>query len=104
MKYVFRNPVHAEIVQRVEEYSWSSVANQPGKIKHLVTRVSWGFDQFLPQELDAQLEWYNESYADVRLKHQVALGLQRTELKFKAIQNSKILLDPKMGLPRSMTR
>ncbi len=70
-KYVYRNPVEAGLSRRVEEYFFSTLPSLIG-IKHGLIPLEE--DEFLFDDVAAQLEWLNHSPAeDDRLAVKAAL-------------------------------
>lgn len=60
-KYIYRNPVHAGICEKVEEYPFSSLRGLLG-IQHLIVPVVDNMN--LIQDTDRQLNWLNRVYSD----------------------------------------
>ena len=82
-KYVYRNPVKAELCARVEDYLFSTLHGQVGRA-HLPfplysTRV--GMEVGLPAfESEDQLSWLNRSFS-VEVDNRIRKSLKRTEFK-----------------------
>lgn len=101
LKYVYRNPVDAKIVEKVEDYNWSSISNRKNKIYSLISEIETGHDEYLPKDPAQRLNWFNEPY-DEKVKRQIFLALKRTDFHFKPTQSTKILIDPILTLPTAV--
>ncbi len=65
LKYVYRNPIKAKIVNKVEEYPWSTLYGVLGKshcpIPIWFPRSGLGIS-FVPDEMNSLLEWLNRPF------------------------------------------
>ena len=77
-KYVYRNPVHAGLSDKVEEYRYSSLPGLLG-LDYLYIPV---YDNLnLIQNPAAQLSWLNEDY-DEEVHHAIKQALRKNEFSF----------------------
>lgn len=58
IKYVYRNPVKANICNKVELYPWSTLTNK--NIKYILEPKP-EFDEMVPKEEGEQLSWLNQN-------------------------------------------
>ena len=61
LKYVFRNPVKAQLCDRVEDYPASTVSGLVGRVALplKIHRPPGEIDRLIPQDYDSLLEWLN---------------------------------------------
>ncbi len=77
-KYIYRNPVHAGLCKRVEDYPYSTLRGVLGRdYLHIPT-----YDEFPFQgSIEKHLHWLNEDYEDCS-KEAIRLALRRNEFGF----------------------
>lgn len=94
LKYIYRNPIKANIVSRVEDYPWSTISRYSHSIQNLVAPISTGHDVYLSDKQANNLRWFNESLSIVQ-ESQLGLALRRSVLEFKPDRNKrkKIVFD-----------
>ena len=73
-KYVYRNPIEAEICQRAEDYEFSTLFNLLGREKTIIPLVE---DTILFENLQSTLDWLNRKPA-VDTKEKVKRALRKT--------------------------
>lgn len=102
VKYVFRNPVAADICERVEEYKYSSL-NSPSDLVH------WSKIDFFANRSEAaklNLAWLNEDFPEDQGKA-IAKALRRREFKLPVNKSGRhMFLDTmqrKKGTGTSLT-
>jgi putative transposase len=63
-KYVYRNPVKADLCTKVEDYAFSTFSGIVGSTKALLklSSPSKPLNQLVPDDLFEQLAWLNQSY------------------------------------------
>lgn len=77
IKYVYRNPIHASLCNRVEEYPWSSLAGAMGQTKIIYPLERHIFTSVLPTPFDKELSWLNTDLTDSH-KKLIARALTKT--------------------------
>lgn len=83
-KYVYRNPVHAGICAKVEDYKYSSLRSLLGREMAVIPAID---NLCLIQDPHKQLEWLNTSFADDdRLS--IKKALKHREFQFVKDQNT----------------
>jgi putative transposase len=83
LKYLYRNPVKAGLVSKVEDYSWSTISKRRHRLQRLVTPIKTGHDCHLDFENNHKLlEWLNEPQ-DKEAETRIANGLQRSSCEIK---------------------
>lgn len=96
VKYIFRNPVSANLCQRVEEYPYSSYNAR-------VESPKWRMvDFFRDDEVLVSLDsdWLNESFSEEQAKG-IARALRRREFKLSANKlGGKVRLEASVGVLR----
>lgn len=78
-KYVYRNPVHAKLVHKVEDYRFSTIRGLLG-LDRLVIPVA--ADEELVNSTETHLVWLNSSYKSDRNQSLVRAALKRNEFQF----------------------
>ena len=89
-KYVYRNPVEANLSKRVEEYFFSTLPCLLGMKHGLIPLEA---DDYLFEDLEAQLEWLNHSPAEAD-KAAIKAALRRSEFSIpreRATQKANLL-------------
>lgn len=76
-KYVLRNPVEANLVERVENYKFNSLHN----CLFPIFEPCYGLNCFLPKKKGDVLKWLNEAYSE-EAKEQIKKSLQKKEFRF----------------------
>lgn len=91
IKYVFRNPLEAQICPRVEDYPYSSL-NHP-ELSSLFSLTDFFYDN--KKNIDLDLDWLNESF-EPQSKEALKKGLRRTEFKLPRNEsgNTRLLYSP----------
>lgn len=94
IKYVYRNPVRANLVTFVEDYQWSSISNNNSGLRELVTPIETFHEDYLPQEKIQQLTWYNECFQK-NTDDRIRKALRKSTFEIKPDRNTrkKIELD-----------
>ncbi|MBC7398155.1 MAG: transposase [Bdellovibrionales bacterium] len=79
LKYVYRNPVKADLVDRAEEYLYSTLANVLGKSElHFTLRPHNGEHEIIPYGQEHEfLSWLNQAF-QTEQDHEIKKGLLRT--------------------------
>lgn len=93
LKYIFRNPVKANLCAQVEDYQFSSLNDHKGV-------DSWNLCDFFnaPENtIDPNLEWLNTDY-DPKIDEALKKALRRRTFKLPKDRNRKIV-----KLPRCVT-
>jgi putative transposase len=74
LKYVYRNPVKAQLCTRVEDYPNSTISGLVGRtaLPLLICRPAGPVDHMVPAEYDALLAWLNRPH-----RSEEALAIQR---------------------------
>jgi putative transposase len=80
IKYVYQNPVKARIVERVENYNFSTIACNSNKLKRLIVSPSHGHDALLPIADRDKLNWYNLPTTENE-NQGIKLALRRSSFK-----------------------
>jgi putative transposase len=92
-KYVLRNPVRAGIVDRVEQYEFSTLTQLlEGKCRLPITdgvRPHW---KFIPNHIEDRLRWLN-SPTPKELEELVGKALRRKEFRFSRGNEIRLQLD-----------
>ena len=84
-KYVYRNPVEAGLARRVEDYAFSTLPSLIGSTYGLIPLEA---DEYLFDDVEAQLQWLNHSPADEdRLA--VKTALRRNEFSIPRMKGSQ---------------
>lgn len=97
LKYIYRNPVRAGIVTKVEDYPWSTISKYPNKIQELTSAIDLGHENFLPPEKIEQINWFNEAPSPL-LQEELARAIRRPEFHFKPSRNTRKQIEPTMAL------
>lgn len=96
-KYIFRNPVRAEICQKIEDYKWSSLF--PGnKIKKLITEPTQ-HAEYIPKNRYELLCWLNEP-TNPEHEERCRKAMHKTEFVFNPNRKNQKSVDIKLFLPR----
>ena len=82
LKYVYRNPVKAELCELVEDYKFSTFSGLVGKIPLPVAihSTASGLDRLIPVSYDALSQWLNQPH---RAEEAAAIQRGLTKRKFK---------------------
>jgi putative transposase len=82
-KYVYRNPVKAELSKKVEEFEWSTINTLLGNAAPSVTLSPppEGIGKLISDDPLEQLEWLNRSYAQEE-DEAIGKALQKKVFKF----------------------
>lgn len=67
-KYVYRNPVHAGLCIKVEEYPWSSLSGTLGRGKIIFPLDRHAFNSVLPKSVEENLAWLNSDLKPIHRK------------------------------------
>ncbi|MEZ4873080.1 MAG: hypothetical protein R2827_12745 [Bdellovibrionales bacterium] len=59
LKYVYRNPVKAKICELAENYKWSTLSQHNSKMIQLVSPITTGHQEHLPDNKTELLQWIN---------------------------------------------
>lgn len=94
MKYVYRNPVKAGMCNLVEEYPWSTIYKNKGKMHELVEPITLGHAGQLPGCSADRLGWYNQGY-EIEVDEVIRSGLKRSVFQPKPSQKTKKRIDLK---------
>ena len=86
LKYLYRNPVKANICERVENYPWSTISKKPNKMTALIQSPSYGHDAELPPGLADRINWFNYQSPN-ELDRAIEMAMKRNTLEVKL--NSK---------------
>ena len=87
-RYVYKNPVTAGIVDRAEQYDWSTLNQGHCKFQKMITSVRNGLDEYIPNERNDLLIWLNKADNDEYIE-MVKKALKKHEFRFG--------LDPNTG-------
>lgn len=82
LKYIYRNPVRADITSLVELYAWSNIASQNSILKDLITKPKHGHDTQINYEKQKMLAWLNEPTSK-ELEEAIKNALRRSVFKIK---------------------
>jgi putative transposase len=63
LKYIYLNPVRANICIKAEDYKWSTISNENIKMQQLCTQPKNGHDSLLPSSRVELIEWLNEGFS-----------------------------------------
>ena len=94
LKYVYRNPIRANICTRVEEYPYSTLSGLTGDAT-LPIQIHFPFGEsgywIVPEEITAQLEWLNRPF---RKEYEEAIqkGLKKARFAPPMSKNSPVEL------------
>ena len=80
MKYVYRNPVQSNIVEKAEDYLWSTLNKKHHKFPGLAPNTN-GFNEFIPQDRQGLLYWINNDF-DKEQEEAIRKALNKAEFKF----------------------
>ncbi len=80
-KYIYRNPVRAGIVSRVQSYPWSTLNFFKRKMNSLIQSNESGFGELIPPNRRQLLLWLNEC-EDSEHEASMRKALRRREFKF----------------------
>jgi len=79
--YLYRNPVKAKIVEKVEAYRFHTLHPWHRKFRSLILADSHGFDEHIPKIREEQLDWLNQEEDEAYSDH-VRRALRKTEFSF----------------------
>jgi putative transposase len=88
LKYIFRNPLKANICTKVEDYKWSTASNINNKMQNLITPIISGHDEYIPIETNKALEWYNETIPQ-ELESVLQKAMKRATFEAKTSRSTK---------------
>jgi putative transposase len=94
MKYVYRNPVAAGIVKRVEDYKFSTLHGLIGFAHMTIPILPFPrFEPIMAKDIWNRIEWFNSSF-DESQQTEIARNLHKTVFSVSAKQtsNSRYLL------------
>jgi putative transposase len=80
LKYVYRNPVTANVCSEVESYPWSTLNQHQLENKIVLTPIDSGIDALIPNCEYEKLRWLNEPFHD-DLYMAIKRGLKQTEFR-----------------------
>lgn len=92
LKYVLRNPVSAGICMKVEDYRWSTASKVKNKMQTLLSPVETGHDEYIPDNQNDALEWFNESVPR-ELEDVLKKAMRHTIFEAKSSQKTKKRVD-----------
>ncbi len=98
LKYIYRNPVDAGIVNSVEDFRWSTISERSNKITKLIEAPKHGHDELLPESKIERLEWYNTPN-DVEIDKNLRVGLRKPICKIRTYTDGKKKINIKDALP-----
>ncbi len=81
LKYIYLNPVKPGIVIQAEQYEWSTLNPQHEKFQKIITKNTNGFEEHIPNERQALLDWINQAQ-DEQYTVAVNKALRRHDFKF----------------------
>jgi putative transposase len=84
LKYIFRNPVRAEICYNVNQYKFSSLNTKPKDFKWSMV----DFHSSEQSEIELNLEWLNEPFGS-EIEEKIRFGLRRKEFKLPRSYSGK---------------
>lgn len=95
-KYIYRNPVKGRIVEKAENYSFSTL--NPDTIKFLPFKK----EEIVPLSLQSysgllECRWINESFS-TQEDESIKYGLSRTEFRLKRERNTNKKISPKNNI------
>lgn len=81
-RYVYQNPVRAEIVERAEQYRFSTLHGLVGNSRLIldVQKPKSGIGDFIPDDIAAQVNWFND-IMDADDVKAMRCGFKRREFK-----------------------
>lgn len=85
-KYICRNPVAAQITQRVEYYPWTSLWTKHTVMRELINRNTNGFGDHVPEDNADLKSWLNECYEPGIAK---AIKVNMNRHTFKDLKDSE---------------
>lgn len=85
LKYVFRNPVKANLCQRVEEYPYSTLRGQLGFRQLLIPMINY---EELFTDTERFLQWLNTSYSEEE-NEAIRKALKKREFEISASRLTK---------------
>lgn len=77
LKYLYRNPVKANLVSKVEEYSYSTLSPA---FASLVDETTIGIDVNIPRKKEELLDWLNTPHTQEQNKY-IGNGLKKPKFK-----------------------
>lgn len=80
-KYIYQNPIRAQICQKVEQYKWSALNTQNQIMNTLITDVNNEFSAFIPISINQKIQWLNECEGAFYIES-VRKALRHHEFKF----------------------
>ena len=86
LKYIYNNPVKANITDRAEKYRWSSLNGDIKKLEKLLVPASSRFNEFVPHEKQTLIEWLGR-LEDFEYIEAIRKALRKRVFKFG--QNKK---------------
>ena len=81
VKYVYRNPVQANILERAEDYPWTTLNKRHRKFSRILVPNANGFEEFIPQDRKELLSWVNNEF-EREQEAAIQKALRKTEFKF----------------------
>lgn len=84
-KYNYRNPIAAGLVDRVEDYPWSTLQILLGNKSGIIPLT---YDETLFSDVEGTLVWLNESYTDTQ-SESLKKAFKRKEFEIASEQNNK---------------
>lgn len=97
-KYVFRNPVRAGIVDKVEDYQWSTASKVYHRMKDSMTELQLGHDIYVPKRNNELQHWLNEP-TPKEIEEAIAKGLRKSIVEVKPDRKTQKMPDLLNGLP-----
>jgi putative transposase len=93
LRYIYRNPVRANICKRAEEYKFSTLHGIQGydKVNLPLHGVSGEFRANYPEKLDEFESWVNITTPEQPNDHLISLALRKTNFSFPTRYKNKMI-------------
>ncbi len=83
-KYICRNPVRANITERVESYNWSLLNSNHEQFRSIIKNNRQGFGEYIPGNYYEQVRWLNHEDGK---EHELSVRKALKKHEFRFVQN-----------------